>query len=165
MSADLDVPALLRDALRAPMPERRTPPLFDRAGVEALVPHRGPALLLDAVLELDTAALTIVAEYDLANAAVMLAGHFPGRPVWPGLQQAEAIGQVGLLLTHAQRGVLRGTTLTDVLGARFVRAIEPPGRVTIAARVVADGLFDVVVGRCAFGGRVCSAAVLRGLSE
>lgn len=164
MTADLDAAALLREALRAPFEAPTGPPVFDRAGIEALLPHRGLALLLDAVLHLQPDPPTIVAEYDLAGARPLLAGHFPGRPVWPGLLQAEAIGQAGLLAARARDGARREGALTDVLAARFVRPIEPPGRVRIAARVLADGLFEVVVGQCTFGGRVCSAAVLRGLA-
>ena len=164
MTADLDVAGLLRGALRTPAPEPAGRPLLDRAGIEALLPHRGPALLLDAVLHLEADPPTIVAEYDLASASAVLAGHFPGRPVWPGLQQAEAIGQAGLLAARARAGLPAGGALTDVLAARFVRPIAPPGRVRIAARVLADGLFAVVVGQCTFAGRVCSAAVLRGLA-
>lgn len=164
MSAGLDAAALLRDALRTPAAAPSGPPVLDRAGIEALLPHRGLALLLDAVLHLEADPPAIVAEYDLAGAAPVLSGHFPGRPVWPGLQQAEAIGQAGLLLARARDGARVDGALTDVLAARFVRPIEPPGRVRIAARVLADGLFEVVVGQCAFEGRVCSAAVLRGLA-
>jgi 3-hydroxyacyl-[acyl-carrier-protein] dehydratase len=164
LTAGLDVAGLLRGALRTPAPEPAGPPLLDRAGIEALLPHRGLALLLDAVLHLEADPPTIVAEYDLAGASAVLAGHFPGRPVWPGLLQAEAIGQAGLLAARARAGARGEGALTDVLAARFVRPIEPPGRVRIAARVLADGLFEVVVGQCTFAGRVCSAAVLRGLA-
>ena len=165
MTADLDVAALLRGALRSPALAPAGPPVLDRAGIEALLPHRGPALLLDTVLHLETDPPTIVAEYDLASASAVLAGHFPGRPVWPGLLQAEAIGQAGLLAARARAGVPTEGALTDVLAARFVRPIEPPGRVRIAARVLTDGLFEVVVGQCTFAGHVCSAAVLRGLAS
>lgn len=162
MSLDLEPAALLREALRSPSEIQVRAPVLDRAGIEALLPHRGLALVLDAVLHLDTDALTIVAEYDLARAAPVLEGHFPGRPVWPGLFQVEAIGQAALVVMRVRDGV-RSEVLTDVLAARFVRPIEPPGRVRIAARVLIDGLFHIVVGQCVFGGEVSSAAVLRAL--
>ena len=164
MTADLDVAALLRGALRTPFEAPTGPPVLDRTGIEALLPHRGLALLLDSELHLEADPPTIVAEYDLAGALPLLAGHFPGRPVWPGLLQAEAIGQAGLLAARARDGAGGEGALTDVLAARFVRPIEPPGRVRVAARVLADGLFEVVVGQCTFAGHVCSAAVLRGLA-
>ena len=97
-------PALLRGALRTPVAAPAGPPVLDRAGIEALLPHRGLALLLDTVLHLEADPPTIVAEYDLASASPVLAGHFPGRPVWPGLLQAEAIGQAGLLAARARAG-------------------------------------------------------------
>jgi 3-hydroxyacyl-[acyl-carrier-protein] dehydratase len=164
VTAELGVAGLLREALRTPVAAPPGPPVLDRTGIEALLPHRGLALLLDTVLHLEADPPTIVAEYDLAGALPLLAGHFPGRPVWPGLLQAEAIGQAGLLAARARDGVRVEGALTDVLAARFVRPIEPPGRVRISARVLPDGLFEVVVGQCTFEGRVCSAAVLRGLA-
>jgi 3-hydroxyacyl-[acyl-carrier-protein] dehydratase len=141
------------------------PPMLDRAGIEALVPHRGEALLLDRVVTLDPVTGTLVARYDLERARALLAGHFPGNPVWPGASQVEAIGQAGLVLALATTpGGAPVTTLslTEILGARFLRPVRPPADVEIVARVTEDGLFRIVVGQCLVERKICSVAALRG---
>ena len=158
---------LLRAAEKGRLaPAGSTPPLLDRAGIEALVPHRGEALLLDRVTALDAAGGTVVARYDLGRAAAVLAGHFPGQPVWPGCWQAEAIGQAGLvfvLATATPGQPVAAVSLTGILGARFLKAVRPPADVEIVARVMEDGLFRIVVGQCLVDGDVCSVAALSGL--
>jgi len=164
----LSVPQAALDLLRVAEKQRLHPagaatPLLDRMGIEALVPHRGPALLLDRVTALDPAAGAVVARYDLARAELVLAGHFPGYPVWPGTCQIEAIGQAGWVLVLATDPRPEGAaavSLVSILGARFLKAVRPPADVEIVARVLEDGLFRFVVGQCLVDGEVCSTAAL-----
>jgi len=164
LSGARDAPGLLRDATRSLLvPGAPDAHVMDRASIERLIPHRGTSLLLDSVRHIDRTARTLVAEYDLEGGASLMAGHFPGQPVWPGLLQVEAIGQAGMLLTRVERPQGPPGVITDVLGARFLRLVRPPGRLRVVARVISEEPFDLVVGQCLFAGEVCSAAVLRGL--
>ena len=159
-----DVTSLLREAYRRPLvPDVGDGPLMSRADIERYLPHRGRSLLLDAVLHIDLEARVLVAEYDLAGAAACMEGHFPGHPLWPGLVQVEAIGQAGMLIARLQQPEGPTAVVTDVLGARFLRPVRPPGRVHLAARVITEEPFDLLVGQCLFEGAISSAAVLRGL--
>jgi 3-hydroxyacyl-[acyl-carrier-protein] dehydratase len=172
--------ALLRAAERGallPQGAEGPPPSLDRTAIEALLPHRGRSLLLDEVWALDPTRRLISAGYDLDPGREVFAEHFPDRPVWPGLLQVEAIGQAGLLLMlHLGREPSAGDpaphgkarepfshALTHVLWARFLRPVEPGGRLEVAAGVVEDGLFHLVVGQCLKGGLVASVAVLSGI--
>ena len=158
---------LLRSAERRRLcPPGSGAPLLDRAGIEALVPHRGEALLLDRVTSLDPEGGTVVARYDLGRAAALLASHFPGHPVWPGSCQVEAIGQAGLVFVLSAappEEPVTSVSLTGILGARFLKPVRPPADVEIVARVMEDGLFRIVVGQCLVDGEVCSVAALSGL--
>ena len=164
------IPDDVADVLKAAEKDRLAPAgdgvVLDRPAIEALVPHRGDALLLDRVTALDAVRGTVVARYDLGRAAAVLAGHFPGHPVWPGTSQVEAIGQAGLVFVRATSPPgpqVTEVTLARILGARLVRAVCPPADVEIVARVMEDGLFRIVVGQCLVDGRVCSVAALAGV--
>ncbi len=154
----------LREACRARLASSSLlagEPLLDRAAIERWLPHRGTFLLVDRVDALDCVSGTIVAAYDLENAADVLRGHFPGRPVWPGVLQVEAIAQAGCILCAATRSEpLTEVAATHILGARFVRPIVPGAPVEIVATGIDDGLFYSVVGQCLQNGEICSAAAL-----
>jgi 3-hydroxyacyl-[acyl-carrier-protein] dehydratase len=78
-------------------------PLYDRAVIEGILPHRHPFLFVDRVLAFDSGK-TIIAAMDLKDNDVFFAGHFPGRPIMPGVLVSEALAQTsGLLIGLTQK--------------------------------------------------------------
>lgn len=137
--------------------------VLDRVAVENLIPHRDPFLFVDGVVWIDTEQHLIAARYELNRATEIFAGHLPNRPMFPGVLQVEAIAQAGLVLCAKQIYPPRPLEpiLTHVLGARFMRAIEPIGCIEIVAQVIEDGLFSIVVGQCLYEGNICCAASVK----
>jgi 3-hydroxyacyl-[acyl-carrier-protein] dehydratase len=163
--------AMFERACRAPLvdrSERERGPQLDETAIRDLLPHRRPFLFVDRVIRLDTASRVIVGQYDIRQDSAVLEGHFPGRPVWPGVLQVEAVGQLGLCLARAiqtvpERASGRQFHLTDILSARFATPVTPDREVQIVACVLPDGLFTLVIGQCLQRDHVCSAVAVRGL--
>jgi 3-hydroxyacyl-[acyl-carrier-protein] dehydratase len=73
-------------------------PLFSNDALDRLLPHRPPFRFVDRVIRFEPGQF-IVAELDLRPGEPHFAGHFPGRPLMPGVLVAEALAQTsGLLL-------------------------------------------------------------------
>jgi beta-hydroxyacyl-ACP dehydratase FabZ len=77
--------------------------VMEQAEIQALLPHRYPFLLVDRVLELDPDR-RIVAIKNVTVNEPFFQGHFPGRPVMPGVLIIEALSQVGGLLAFKSIG-------------------------------------------------------------
>ena len=74
--------------------------------IERILPHRPPFLFVDRVVGFE-AGVSIEAERDLRADEPHFAGHFPGRPIMPGVLITEALAQTsGLLiaLTAMEKG-------------------------------------------------------------
>jgi 3-hydroxyacyl-[acyl-carrier-protein] dehydratase len=72
--------------------------LYDISIIEEVLPHRSPFLFVDRVIELEVGK-RITAEKDLSPDSFIFTGHFPGRPIMPGVLVSEALAQTsGLLL-------------------------------------------------------------------
>lgn len=157
--------ALFRRAEKGPLLEDRPQTtLHDRAAVEGLLPHRDPFLLIDRVTHIDRDAGLIVARYDLSRAREIFAGHFPSRPMYPGVLHVEAVGQAGIILKLLESGErITQVAMTHILGARYKKPIHPGGELEIVAAAFDDGLFLTIVGQCLQDGEVCSAVALAGL--
>jgi len=89
----------------------RNRPLFTLNEILPLLPHRPPFLFVDRVLELEPHKC-ILAERLLRPEEPQFAGHFPDRPIMPGVLVAEALAQTsGLLLGLSDK--LTGTSAPD----------------------------------------------------
>lgn len=98
---------------------------LDRAGIEAILPHREPFLLLDEVTEIEPGA-RVVARKRVREDEWYLAGHFPGNPIMPGVLMVEAMAQCGavaVLSEEANRGKL--ALFAGIDDVRFKRIVRP----------------------------------------
>jgi len=96
-----------------------------RAEIEEILPHREPFLLIDEVLEL-TPGSGAVARKHVRDDEWYLAGHFPRRPVMPGVLIVEALAQTGavaVLSEEENRG--RIALFAGIDDCRFKRVVEP----------------------------------------
>jgi len=92
------------------------------------LPHRYPFLLVDRVLELDKG-VRIRALKNVTMNEPFFGGHFPNRPVMPGVMMLEALAQAAAILAFDQVGVLPDDkTMFYFVGidnARFKKPVEP----------------------------------------
>lgn len=115
-----------QDAIKLPV---------DVACILDLLPHRYPFLLVDRVVELE-AHKRIRAIKNVTFNEPYFQGHFPGRPVMPGVLVIEAMAQAGGLLTQLslpRDAVAEGKLfyLVKVDNARFNRMVVPGDQLDI----------------------------------
>jgi 3-hydroxyacyl-[acyl-carrier-protein] dehydratase len=98
---------------------------FGREVIETIIPHREPFLFLDEVLELEPG-LRVVARKEVRGDEWFFPGHFPGRPIMPGVIMVEALAQAGAIAALAveeNRGKL--ALFAGIDDVRFKRIVEP----------------------------------------
>ncbi len=92
------------------------------------LPHRYPFLLVDRVLELEKGK-HIRAIKNVTINEPFFVGHFPHRPVMPGVMILEALAQASALLAFETQGIVSDENtvfyFTGIDGARFKRPVEP----------------------------------------
>lgn len=92
------------------------------------LPHRYPILLVDRVLELEKGQ-RIKALKNISINEPQFTGHFPHRPVFPGVLMLEAMAQTAALLAFDTLGVVPDEKtvyyFAGIDGARFKRPVEP----------------------------------------
>jgi 3-hydroxyacyl-[acyl-carrier-protein] dehydratase len=96
-----------------------------RSEIEAILPHREPFLLIDEIVELEPGS-RVVARKRVREDEWYLAGHFPGRPVMPGVLIVEAMAQTGavaVLSEKENRG--RIAFFAGIDAVRFKRVVKP----------------------------------------
>jgi 3-hydroxyacyl-[acyl-carrier-protein] dehydratase len=102
------------------------------------LPHRYPILLVDRVLELEKG-VRIKAVKNVSANEPYFAGHFPKRPVMPGVLMLEALAQAAALLSFETMEALPDDKtvyyFAGVDEARFKRVVEPGDQIILDVQV------------------------------
>ena len=102
--------------------------LLDIHQIKNLLPHRYPFLLVDRVLEAEPEK-SMVALKNVTYNEPFFEGHFPNRPVMPGVLIIEALAQAAALMASNGRDDVDTSSriyyFTGIDKARFKRPVEP----------------------------------------
>jgi 3-hydroxyacyl-[acyl-carrier-protein] dehydratase len=108
---------------------------FGRDQIEEIIPHRDPFLFLDEVLELEPGK-RVVARKRVRADEWFFPGHFPGRPIMPGVLIVEAMAQTGavaVLTQEENKGRL--ALFAGIDGVRFKRIVEPGDELVFECKI------------------------------
>ena len=108
---------------------------FGRDVIESILPHRAPFLLVDEVTELEPGK-RVVARRDVRADDWWFPGHFPERPVMPGVLIVEAMAQTGavaVLVEEQNRGKI--ALFAGIDDCRFKRVVEPGDTLTLVCEI------------------------------
>ena len=129
---------------------------------EDVLPHRPPFLFVDDVSEV-VAGVSAKGVWHLTGDEAFFAGHFPGRPVVPGVLLVEAIAQLGaIILLSDDEFKGRLPLFGGIDRARFRRVVKPGDTVDLEMEMVqVSGRSAKGRGRASVGGdKACDAELL-----
>jgi beta-hydroxyacyl-ACP dehydratase FabZ len=101
--------------------------MLDLKEILKYLPHRYPFLLVDRIEEVQ-GDQKIVGVKNVSFNENFFQGHFPNRPVMPGVLICEAMAQVGAIFAHTARGRTddrKVFVLTGLDNVKFKRPVEP----------------------------------------
>ena len=109
--------------------------LMDSEEIKKHLPHRYPFLLVDRILEMSDT--RVVGLKNVTTTEFFFQGHFPQKPVMPGVLMIEALAQAGgvLMLSRSENhGKL--AYLVAINEARFRRVVVPGDQLRLEVEVI-----------------------------
>ncbi len=141
-------------------------PPFGPDTVKQILPHRDPFLFVDGVTAMGEK--TITGFKEVRADEFFFKGHFPSRPVLPGVLMVEALAQLAGVLTLSRLGDPgKIAFLTGVNDARFRRIVVPGERLDLSVEVVKQkSKICIIKGTASVGGELaCEAEIMFALAE
>ena len=128
--------------------------VYEISDILRILPHRFPFLLVDRVLTLDRdlkaknrVGWKITAVKNVTFNEPYFTGHFPHRPVMPGVLQIEAMAQAGCLAVVDPDGPEMDVAIAGINEARFRRPVVPGDQLILTAEITKDR-GQIMVLRC-----------------
>src|SRR5450755_5134590 len=124
--------------------------LMDIMEIQRILPHRYPFLMIDGIEEIERIKRIVGVKNVTINEA-HFQGHFPGKPIMPGVLIIEAMAQTGGLLLlleipDREKKLLYFVAIDD---ARFRRPVVPGDQLKVEVKVISwrGGDFAKLKGR------------------
>jgi 3-hydroxyacyl-[acyl-carrier-protein] dehydratase len=134
---------------------------LEAADIMRILPHRYPFLLIDRIVELEPGRHVVGIKQVTANEP-HFTGHFPGRPIMPGVLMVEALAQtagVGVMTLDEYRGKLG--LFAGIDECRFRRMVVPGDTLRLEVTVEKlRGMFGRVRAVASVDGEVAVEATL-----
>jgi 3-hydroxyacyl-[acyl-carrier-protein] dehydratase len=136
--------------------------ILDANEVQKILPHRYPFLMVDAILEMERFKRIVGVKNVTINES-FFAGHFPGKPVMPGVLIVESMAQTGGLLLlqevpDREKKLLYFVAIDD---ARFRRPVVPGEQLRVEVTVTSRrGNFCKLEGKATVDGELAAEATL-----
>lgn len=113
-----------------------TPPQISSEQILNLLPHRYPFALVDRVVDYQPGHSAVAIKNVTLNEP-QFQGHFPGRPLMPGVLIVEAMAQVGGLIVTQIPDLAKGLfVFAGIDGVRFRRPVVPGDQLRISCELI-----------------------------
>ena len=136
--------------------------ILDINGIQKILPHRYPFLLVDAILEMERFKRVVAIKNVSINEAYFQ-GHFPGKPIMPGVLIIESMAQTGgfLLLQEVADREKKLLYFVSIDNARFRRPVVPGDQLRMEIQAVSRRKdFGKMHGKATVDGKLAAEATL-----
>lgn len=135
--------------------------------IRARIPHREPFLLVDSVSEITEQ--TCAAHFTVDAEHIVFQGHFPGKPIWPGVLIVEGLAQTGCVF-YAEKFGLPSDKLVVFAGidkVRFRRPVLPGERLDYSVSLTLNrgAIFKFTGEATVNGERCCNAEMMASIVD
>jgi 3-hydroxyacyl-[acyl-carrier-protein] dehydratase len=136
--------------------------ILDINEIQKILPHRYPFLMVDGIEEMEGVKRIVGVKSVTINEA-HFQGHFPGKPIMPGVLIIEAMAQAGgvLLLRQVTNRENKLLYFVAIDGARFRRPVVPGELLKLEVTVLSwRGDFCKLEGKATVNGELAAEAIL-----
>lgn len=121
------------------MTESRQPKTIDLQGIQNLLPHRYPILLVDRILDFESGQWIRGLKNITFNEQIFQ-GHFPKQPVFPGVLIVEAMAQTGgcLVMQDIEDRATKVIYFMSIDGVKFRKPVVPGDQLVMEVKVISN---------------------------
>ena len=104
--------------------------------IHCLLPQREPFLMVDSVLEINIDDKYIKAEKDVKEDEYYFKGHFPDKPIMPGVLIVESLAQTASILGRKKKKKNGIYVFAEIEKAKFLQIVKPNSTLLLEAKIV-----------------------------